>query len=398
MPTLLQINVTCNSGSTGKIAEQIGNLALNKGWRSVIAYSRGNAKSESETVKIGNSLNMYWHGFESRIFDNHGLSSCLATKKFVKKILEIHPDIIHLHNIHGYYLNYKILFEFLKEYNRPIVWTLHDCWPLTGHCSHFVSANCERWKTKCFDCPLKSKNYPKSFLFDRSTKNYYDKKAAFTSVNNLHIVSVSNWLNDIVKESFLNYANLHVIHNGVDISNFKPIKSEKNEEKFSILGVSNVWDKSKGLYDFYKLRELLPEDFSIVLVGLTQKQISTLPKGILGITRTANQKELADLYASADVFVNPTYADNFPTVNLEALASGTPVITYQTGGSVEAVDEKTGFVVPQGDVLKLSETIKTLRLNPLKSEDCRKRAETLYDKNIAFGKYLDLYENILAKL
>ena len=232
MPTLLQINVTCNQGSHGKIAEQIGSLALKNGWRSVIAYSRGNAESESETIKIGNRLNMYWHGFESRIFDNHGLSSRLATKKLVKQILDIHPDIIHLHNIHGYYLNYKILFEFLKEYNHPVVWTLHDCWSITGHCSHFVSANCKRWKTKCFDCPLKSKNYPKSYLFDRSTQNYFDKKAAFSSINNLHIISVSNWLNDIVKESFLNYANLHVIHNGIDISTFKPIETEKDNKKF----------------------------------------------------------------------------------------------------------------------------------------------------------------------
>ena len=393
MPTLLQINVTCNSGSHGKIAEQIGSLALKNGWQSVIAYSRGNAKSESETVKIGNSLNMYWHGFESMLFDNHGLSSRLATKKFVKKILEIRPDIIHLHNIHGYYLNYKILFEFLKEYNHPVVWTLHDCWTMTGHCSHFVPANCYKWKTQCFDCPLK-KDYPKSLLFDRSRQNYIDKKTAFTGIENLHIVSVSNWLNEIVKDSFLNYANLHVIHNGIDISKFSPCKKNKNG-KFAILGVSNVWDERKGLYDFFKLRKLLPEDFSITLVGLTKEQLKNLPEGISGITRTESQSELAQLYGKSDVFINPTYADNFPTVNLEALASGTPVITYQTGGSIEAVDEKTGFVVPQGDISKLVETIKVLKLNPLKSDDCRKRAETLYDKNIAFGKYLELYENIL---
>ncbi len=397
MPTLLQINVTCNQGSHGKIAEQIGCLALKNGWRSAIAYSRGNAESESETIKIGNRLDMYWHGFESRIFDNHGLSSRLATKKLVKQILDIHPDIIHLHNIHGYYLNYKILFEFLKAYNRPIVWTLHDCWPITGHCSYFTQVNCERWKTKCFDCPLKSKNYPKSYLFDRSTQNYYDKKAAFSSINNLHIVSVSNWLNNIVKESFLNYANLHVIHNGIDISTFKPIEKEKDNKQFTILGVSNIWEERKGLYDFYKLRELLPKEYHITLVGLNQKQITELPKGITGISRTQKQQELAELYAKADVFINSTYADNFPTVNLEALASGTPVITYQTGGSIEAVDEKTGFVVPQGDISKLVETIKVLKLNPLKSDDCRKRAETLYDKNIAFGKYLELYKTALIK-
>ena len=393
MPTLLQINVTCNSGSHGKIAEQIGSLAIKRGWKSYIAFSRGNPNSESETIRIGNSLNMYWHGFESRIFDNHGLSSRIATKNFIRQIETIKPDIIHLHNIHGYYLNYKILFEFLKQYNRPVVWTLHDCWTMTGHCSHFVPANCYKWKTQCFDCPLK-KDYPKSLLFDHSRQNYIDKKTAFTGIKNLYIVSVSKWLNEIVKESFLNCANLHVIHNGIDISKFSPCEKNKNG-KFAILGVSNVWDERKGLYDFFKLRKLLPEDFSITLVGLTKGQLKNLPEGISGITRTESQSELAQLYGKSDVFVNTTYADNFPTVNIEALASGTPVITYQTGGSPEAIDEKTGIVVPQGDISKLVESIKTLRQNPLKSEDCRLRSEKLYNKDIAFQKYLDLYENIL---
>ena len=392
MPTLLQINVTCNSGSTGKIAEQIGSLALKYGWKSYIAFSRGNPKSESETIRIGNALNMYWHGFESRIFDNHGLSSRRATENFIRQIETIKPDIIHLHNIHGYYLNYKILFEFLKKYNRPIVWTLHDCWAFTGHCGYFTMANCYKWKTQCFDCPLK-KDYPKSFLFDRSRQNYIDKKESFTGLRNLHIVSVSNWLNEIVKESFLNYANLHVINNGIDISKFSPCEKNKNG-KFAILGVSNVWDERKGLYDFFKLRKLLPEDFSITLVGLTKEQLKNLPEGISGITRTESQSELAQLYGKSDVFVNTTYADNFPTVNIEALASGTPVITYKTGGSQEAIDEKTGIVVPQGDISQLIAAIKTLRQSSLKSEECRRRAEQFYDKDIVFSKYLNLYEKI----
>ena len=390
MPTLLQINVTCNSGSTGKIAEQIGSLALKYGWKSYIAFSRGNPNSESETILIGNALNMYWHGFESRIFDNHGLSSRRATENFIRQIETIKPDIIHLHNIHGYYLNYKILFEFLKKYNRPIVWTLHDCWAFTGHCGYFTMANCYKWKTQCFDCPLK-KDYPKSFLFDRSRQNYIDKKESFTGLRNLHIVSVSNWLNEIVKESFLNYANLHVINNGIDISKFSPCEKNKNG-KYAILGVSNVWDERKGLYDFFKLRKLLPEDFSITLVGLTKEQLKNLPEGISGITRTESQSELAQLYGKSNVFVNTTYADNFPTVNIEALASGTPVITYKTGGSQEAIDEKTGIVVPQGDISQLIAAIKTLRQSSLKSEECRRRAEQFYDKDIVFSKYLNLYE------
>ena len=392
MPTILQINFS-NFGSTGKIAEQIGTLAINQGWKSYFAYSRGNNESNSEIIRIGGKMNMYWHGFESRIWDNQGLASRISTIKLVKQIVKISPDIIHLHNIHGYYLNYKILFEFLKRYNRPIVWTLHDCWPMTGHCCYFTIADCSKWKTQCSDCPLKN-DYPKSFLFDRSKQNYIDKKKTFTNIKNLHIVSVSNWLNEIVKESFLGYANLHVIHNGVDMSCFKPM-SQKKKDFFLILGVSNVWDQRKGLFDFFKLRDLLSEDYHITLVGLTKTQINSLPKGIFGMTRTANQKELADLYASSNVFVNTTYADNFPTVNIEALACGTPVITYNTGGSPEAVDKKTGFVVPKGDVFELERTIKKICLNPFKIEDCRERAELLYDKNIAFLKYIDLYKSLL---
>lgn len=392
MPTLLQINFS-NFGSTGKIAEQIGKIAINQGWNSFFAYSRGKNESQSEIIRIGGKMNMYWHGFESRILDNQGLASRIATNNFIKQIVKISPDIIHLHNIHGYYLNYKILFEFLKKYNHPIVWTLHDCWPMTGHCCYFTMAECNKWKTQCSDCPLK-KDYPKSFLFDRSKQNHLDKKKFFSGIKNLHIVSVSNWLNEIVNESFLGYANLYVIHNGVDTSCFKPT-TQKKKDSFLILGVSNVWDQRKGLFDFYKLRDLLPEDYHIMLVGLTRKQIRLLPNGITGITRTANQKELADLYASANVLVNTTYADNFPTVNIEALACGTPVITYNTGGSPEAVDKTTGFVVPQGDVFELGKAIKKIRLNPFKIEDCRKRAELFYDKNIAFHKYIDLYKSLL---
>ena len=394
MPTLLQINIF-NKYSTGKIAEQIGSLAIRYGWKSYFAYSRGSSESESEIIRIGGNMNTYWHGLETRIFDNHGLSSRLATKKLIKKIITISPDIIHLHNIHGYYLNYKILFEFLKGYNRPIVWTLHDCWPMTGHCCYFTMANCNKWRTQCFCCPLKN-DYPQSFLFDRSRRNYIDKKNAFTGLKKIHIVSVSSWLNDIVKDSFLNYARLHVIHNGTDVSVFTPCKKNNGKKTFNILGVSNVWSERKGLYDFYKLRECLSEDYKILLVGLSQKQLNELPQGILGITRTESQAELAKLYGLSDVFVNTTYADNFPTVNIEALASGTPVITYKTGGSPEAIDNKTGVVVEPGNITQLADTIIKMRQTPLSSDDCRKRAVDLYDKDIAFREYLNLYNRILA--
>jgi len=400
MPTLLQINFRCNSGSTGKIAEQIGSLAIERGWRSVIAYARGNPKSQSELIKIGSYCSVFWHGLETRIFDNHGLASRVATKKLVIQIDELKPDIIHLHNIHGYYLNYKILFDFLKKYNRPVIWTLHDCWPMTGHCSHFAAVKCYKWQTQCFDCSLK-KDYPKSYLLDRSKKNFFDKKNSFTILNNLHIVSVSNWLNEIVKKSYLNCANLHIIHNGVDIDVFKPYKSTELRVKYNLigknilLGVASVWGKWKGLDDYVELRKHLNDNYAIVLIGLSELQIESLPKGMIGIRRTENQTQLAQWYSLADIVLNLSYQETFGLTTVEGFACGTPSIVYNVTASPELISDDTGVVVEPNNILQLVKAINKLCSNPLKSSDCRKRAELLYDKNIAFQKYLDLYESLL---
>ena len=400
MPTLLQIN-SFNIGSTGKIAEQIGSLAIKQGWNSYFAFPRGFNKSNSEIIRIGGRMNMFWHGFESRIFDNQGLASRLATKKIVNQIVKISPDIIHLHNLHGYYLNYKILFEFLKEYNHPIVWTLHDCWPMTGHCCYFTMANCSKWKTQCTNCPLK-KDYPKSFLFDRSKQNYIDKKNAFTGIKNIHIVSVSNWLNEIVKDSFLGYANLHTIRNGIDIETFKPqisnnlrLKNSINN-KIILLGVASRWEPRKGFNDYIELRKLLNDDYIIVLIGLDDKIIKSLPKGIIGIKRTENQQQLAQWYSEANIVLNLSYQETFGLTTIEGFACGTPSIVYNTTASPELISEDTGVIVKPGDINQLYAAIKKITINPLKSEDCRKRAVDLYDKDIAFREYLNLYNMILA--
>ncbi len=401
MPTLLQINFS-NFGSTGKIAEQIGVLAINQGWKSYFAYSRSKGRSESQSkiVQIGGKLNVYWHGFESRILDNHGLASRSATKRFIKQIVNLSPDIIHLHNIHGYYLNYKILFEFLKMYNRPVVWTLHDCWAMTGHCAYFSMAGCGKWKKQCFDCPLK-KEYPKSFLLDRSKQNYQDKEATFKGLENLHVVSVSNWLNNIVKESYLNYANLHVIYNGVDIKMFQPFDGHKLKVEYNLqgkkilLGVANVWEKRKGFADYIELRKKISKDFVIVLIGLDKKIIKQLPEGIIGICRTENQTQLAQWYSLADIVLNLSYQESFGLTTVEGFACGTPSIVYNTTASPELISDDTGLVVETGNISQLVEAINKLCSNPLKSSDCRKRAELLYNKNIAFQKYLDLYESLL---
>ena len=394
MPTLLQINVTANWGSTGKIAESIGLAAKRQGWESYIAYGRYSNPSQSKLLKIGNKLDVYAHYAEQRIFDNEGLASRGASQNLIRQIQEIQPDMVQLHNIHDHYLNYKILFEYLNTTDIQVVWTFHDCWAFTGHCFHFVTKGCERWKTQCYDCPLQRIS-PKTLL-DRSRKNYELKKQLFAGCKNLTIVPCSDWMAGFVKESFLRDKRIQVIHNGVDLNVFQPPLQRKKQEGIRIIAVSNVWHKEKGLYDLFELRKRLPGCYEMTMVGLSAEQLKELPEGIRGIQRTQNVQELAALYGEADVLVNPTYADTFPTVNLEALSCGTPVITYRTGGSPEAVDEKTGLVVSQGDVNALVAAIHQLRENPLSSEDCRKRAELLFDKDKCFEQYIELYNRLLS--
>lgn len=392
MAKVLQINITANWGSTGKISEQIGLAAMNRGWVSYIAYGRWSNPSKSHLIKVGSKLDTYYHYGVQRIFDNEGLCSTGATKKLIEQIQLIRPDVIHLHNIHDHYINYKVLFGYLNKSDIKVVWTFHDCWAFTGHCMHFVTVNCNRWKTGCHDCLMRGK-YPKT-IFDRSSHNWKTKREIFTSNKNLTIIACSDWLADYVRESFFCNNNVITIHNGVDIKTFR--SSADKSGNFNVIAVSSVWHRDKGLYDIYKLRTMLSDDIGITIVGLQPSQLKDLPKGIHGITRTQNVQELVDLYSNANVLINPTYADNFPTVNLEALACGTPVITYKTGGSPEAIDSKTGIVVNQGDVVALANAILYTRANPFDGKECRKRAELYFDKDKCFEEYINLYETLLS--
>jgi glycosyltransferase involved in cell wall biosynthesis len=396
MSKLLQLN-ECLNFSTGKIAQQIGEQAIANGWESWIAYSSREPKlpSESNIVEVGARINSYLHYVKSKLFDREGLASRSATNILIEKIKEIKPDVIQLHNIHDHWLNYRILFEYLNSTDIKVVWTFHDSWAFTGHCFHFVTKDCQRWKIECHDCPLQ-REYPKTFL-DRSRKNFELKKRLFTSNPNLTIVGCSNWMADLVHMSFLKDKRIEVIHNGIDLNVFKPSGSKPNDGTFRVLAVSNVWNKEKGYYDILKLREHLPADYEIIIVGLTADQLKELPKGIKGIQRTQNVQEMVELYSSSNVLINPTYADTFPTINIEALACGTPVITYNTGGSPEIIDEKTGIVVEQGNLEALTNAITSLSENPLDSKECRKRAETLFNKEERFKDYINLYEQLLKE-
>ena len=403
MPTIFQICVEGNTGSTGRIAEDIGHLAIQKGWESYIAFGRFPRPSKSNLINIGSDWNVYLHGLKTRIFDRHCLGSKMATKKLVRQIEDIKPDIIHLHHLHGYYINIEILFKYLATASIPVVWTFHDCWSITGHCAYFDYAMCDKWKIECNKCPQK-KEYPASFFIDRSTKNYYLKKQLFTSVKKMVVVPVSNWLKDIVFESFMGNIPIQTIHNGIDISVFKPQKnSHQTREKYSIgqrfmlLGVASPWTRRKGLNDFIKISELLEEDEVIVLVGLNNVQLKQLPHNIIGLTKTDNKQELIDLYSATDLFINPTWEDNFPTTNLESLACGTPLITYRTGGSIEAVSSETGFIVEKGNILEVIKIIRHVKGigKQYFSAACRKRAVDLYSKNDRFAEYLVLYESLI---
>jgi len=405
MPNIFQICVEGNTGSTGRIAEEIGILTLQKGWESDIAYGRFPRPSKSNTIRIGSDLEVFCHGLETRLFDRHCLGSKATTIKLVKQIQKIKPDIIHLHHLHGYYINIEILFNYLSKAAIPVVWTFHDCWSITGHCAHFDYIGCEKWKTECHHCP-QIKEYPASILIDRSTKNYYLKKRLFTSVPKMVVVTPSNWLANIVKESFMQSIPVQTIHNGIDTSVFKPQinRRETTEkyhigERFVILGVASPWTLKKGFDDFIRLSKQLFDDEVIVLVGLDNSQINRLPKNIIGFTKTENRQELVDLYSAADLFVNPTWEDNFPTTNLEALACGTPVVTYRTGGSIEAVSPETGFIVDKGDINSLVEIVRRIKVTGklAYTESCRNRAVDFFSKNDRFAEYMDLYENLLRQ-
>jgi glycosyltransferase involved in cell wall biosynthesis len=390
---ILQINTTINSGSTGRITEDIGKVMMLHGFESTIAYGRTARPSTSEKIRVGDKLDFYSHVFKSLLFDSHGFASKSATLDLIQKIKDYKPDVIGLHNLHGYYLHVGVLFEFLKEYACPVVWTFHDCWPFTGHCTYFDSVACEKWKTECFNCP-KTSYYPKSIFLDQSRRNFFDKKILFNSLDNLTIVTPSLWLADHVKNSFLSGQKVQIIHNGTDLNTFKP--NDTKQDKL-ILGVASTWDKRKGLEDFIRLRQALPEDFSMVLIGLSKSQIGELPSGITGLERTESVEALASWYSKALCFVNPTYQDNFPTTNIESLACGTPVITYNTGGSPEAIDEETGIIVDKGDIFGLVSAILELGSRDQRqlSYNCRQRAERYFNKNECFTEYLTLYQKLL---
>lgn len=404
MKKIVQITTLANSGSVGRIAEEIGLLAINKGWQSYIAYGRNSCASVSNLIRIGSDIEVRIHGVKTRLFDKHGFGSKRATQKLVRKLKEINPDIIHLHNIHGYFINIEILFNYLIKAKIPVVWTLHDCWALTGHCVHFEDIACERWKTGCYCCPNKT-GYPASILFDNSRSNYQRKKELFNAVDNLTIVPVCDWLAHIVEKSFLHQKSIRTIYNGIDTNLFHPtrptpflIERLGIKDKFVILAVSNVWTETKGLQDIIDLNGCFNFPVQIIIIGLSARQIKSLPSSIIGIERTERIEQLVELYSVADVLVNPTYQDTLPTVNIESIACGTPVVTYQTGGTADIINNDVGCVIPVGNRNSMIKAIEEVSARGKKaySISCRNRALALFRKELRFSQYIELYQELMA--
>lgn len=391
---ILQINSVCGYGSTGNIVVDLYRALKEQGHACCVAYGRGNAPADVQSYRIESDWDVYIHGAISRFTDKQGFYSTRATKRLVEWMKVYDPDVVHLHNLHGYYINIEVLFDALKQMDKPVVWTLHDCWAFTGHCAYFEYSGCDKWKTECFHCPQK-KEYPTSWLRDNSTGNYIRKKTEIGALNNLIIVTPSRWLGNLVKESFLRRCPVEVIYNGIDLNVFHPVCKNLKEKyglqnKRVILGVASEWTSRKGLQDFIQLSEMLEKTYQIVLIGRINGQQIEKPN-ILYIDRTSDREELAAWYTEADVFFNPTYEDNYPTVNLEAQACGTSVITYNTGGSPEGVIGTNGVVCEQGDLHSVIQYIQRGEKLSVQGE-----VETL-SKERMLQQYTELYQMLCGK-
>jgi glycosyltransferase involved in cell wall biosynthesis len=396
--TVLQIN-SVTGGSTGTIALGLSRGIEQSGARAWVAYGRGGAAPHPRIVRIGGRADAYAHGALTRIFDRHGLGSTGATRAFIRWMKSIAPDVVHLHNLHGYYLNFELLFDHLRSADVPVVWTLHDCWAFTGHCTYYDRAACVRWQTRCARCPQKHE-YPASWVADASARMFDRKRRAFTSVRRMTIVTPSEWLAGEVRRSFLKDYPTHVIPNGIALDAFAPRPSEHLRARLGIapgmpvvLGVGGFGHPRKGMPYLVALGRRISPEAKVVLVGVPRRQLSALPDGIVGVARTDSVSELAEFYSLASVFVNPTLEDNFPTVTLEALAAGTPVVTFATGGCPEQIAADTGVAVTPHDLDGLERAVREVisKGRAHFAAACRARAST-YSVAAMVRSYLRVYE------
>ena len=392
---VLFVNLVYGVGSTGKIIADIADL-LRKGGSDVrILYGAGADSSDADARRTAGRLEYYAHNALSRLTDHAGLYSRAATRRMIREIKTFQPDLIHLHTLHGFYVNYEMLFRFLKGSGIPVVWTLHDCWPFTGHCTHFSQIKCTQWQTECQDCRL-LRRYPHCYGKGDVRRNFRRKKDAFTGVKNLVITTPSQWLAGQVALSFLRDYPRMVIPNGIDRTVFRPQasdlrKSYRLEDKKIVLGVASTWSAQKGLPDLLALADRLGADYQVVLIGLTAQQLPHVPPNVLGLPRTANQTELAQWYTVADVFVNPTYEDTFPTVDMEAQSCGAPAAVYETDGCPETLVTGNSVLTAQGDLDGLEHAVRDVVRRGVRVAPCERER---FDKERTYGEYIRLYERL----
>lgn len=397
---VIQINSVYNFGSTGRLVKEIHEDLLNNGHKSYVIYGRGNKTehTDKKIYRIGSKFEQFNHLLLTRIWDRHGFGSYNSTQNMLELIDSISPDLIMLHNIHGYYLNIRLLFLFLAKKKIKVVWLFHDAWPLSGHSAHFDL-------TREGLIPIKNSSffqkfeYPASYALNQSRRNFIEKKTLFSSIKDLTIVAPSYWLTSIIKKSYLKDRSVVTINNGIDLKEFK-ILDKKNSKKSQfinkkiILGVASVWTKKKGLDIFNELADKITDEYQIVLIGVREKDKKKFSNKIITLNRTENIYELVNYYNAAYVYVNPTFEDNFPTTNLEALACGTPVITFNTGGSPEALDANSGIVTNEKTSDAILFALNKMNDNQIDPRNCRKRAE-LFSKERMFTKYKDLFSTIV---
>ena len=398
MPKLLQINSVVNTGSTGRIAEQLGVLAINQGWESYIAYGREARGSQSRLIKIGSKWDVNFHAIGSILTDRHGLFSKFATKSFLQQVDIIQPDVVHLHNVHGYYINVPMLFRYLKQKNIPTVITMHDFWLMTGHCA-YINQSCDRWKTGCGNCP-RLNQYPAA-KFDNTKANWKWKASLFVDMPNVTLVPVSYWLGRYVDESLLKNVKQNVIYNGIDTNVFKPFDGGASVKgvdwsKFTIMAIATRWTEANGYQDVMKLSSIIPDSCQIIMVGLDEQQMSNLPKNIIGFRKTESFTQLQELYTKSDVIFNPNREVTFGLVTAEAMACGTPAIVLRDTAGEEIVDEQTGFVVDTiEEVIDLIPRIRALEKKKM-SDACRFRINELFNADKQYQKYIDLYNAVIS--
>lgn len=399
MRSIIQLNLG-NYGSTGLVMRGISKLSEVYDYYMYCGYPSSpiNNAAQSKDIIIGTYFTRRIGVKIAQITGMNGCVSLFSTIKLLRYFDRIQPGIIHFHNLHNSYVNLPLLFKYIKKHSIPVIWTLHDCWSFTGQCPHFTLVNCDKWKTGCHHCP-QYRDYPASYV-DRTKTMWKLKRKWFTGIKNLTIVTPSQWLADLVKQSFLKDYPVKVINNGIDLKIFKPTPSNFREKhslhnKYIVLGVAFGWGKRKGLDVFIELSKRLDQSkYQIVLVGTDDKVDKQLPANIISIHRTQNQNELAEIYTAADVFANPTREENYPTVNMEAIACGTPVLTFRTGGSPEILDESTGSVVDCDDIDAMEkEIVRICEEKPYTEEDYLNRAIS-FDMNDRFQEYIDLYEYI----